>query len=62
MHVYEATRILRIFRKKDKENYIQTFMTIQKHNQAMMKTLKIEHMQTQPQVTMNQIKQKTMKI
>ena len=62
MHVYEATRILRIFRKKDKENYIQTFMTIQKHNQAMMKTLKIEQMQTQPQVTMNQIKQKTMKI
>lgn len=62
MYVYEATRILRIFRKKDKENYIQTFMTIQKHNQAMMKTLKIEQMQTQPQVTMNQIKQKTMKI
>ena len=62
MYVYEATRILRIFRKKDKENYIQTFMTIQKHNQAMIKTLKIEQMQTQPQVTMNQIKQKTMKI
>ena len=62
MYVYEATEILRIFRKKDKENYIQTFMTIQKHNQAMMKTLKIEQMQTQPQVTMNQIKQKTMKI
>ena len=62
MYVYEATKILRIFRKKDKENYIQTFMTIQKHNHAMMKTLKIEQMQTQPQVTMNQIKQKTMKI
>ena len=63
MYVHETSRIPTVFReKKDKESYIQTLMTIQKHNQIMMKNLKIEQIQTQPEVTINQTKQKTMKI